>query len=204
MKDRYKTEPRAALTLQCEALSRLVNEFSGTLAARICGRKKAGPNSKSPTVNGNVKSYESFARPCTLRIVVYGRLETKTGVAKMLANEDLFLQEPSLDDIDDNIGGMPAMAVPYYNPQYLLVPGQAMPMLEELTMEPCCGSSDNNADPELPPSARNEILRIFDTTYDSIKATEVLKPSSRLVTQLKRCVPVFPVVSVLFVSCFIP
>lgn len=61
-----------------------------------------------------------MAPPATAHIVVYGKRAAMYEVGGALWGEDLHLQHPSVE-IDPN--------VEYFNPQYLLAPGETFPQL---------------------------------------------------------------------------
>jgi len=113
----------------------------------------------------------------TLRVIVYGFLQQKEAVADVLANEGLFLQHPSETELDEG--------AKYFNPQYLLAPGQDMPPLEKLSISTCCagGAASSRL---LRDYEKNQILKIFDTAYKPGEAMATVEPSPRLTTKLKR------------------
>ncbi|KAH8887853.1 hypothetical protein GQ53DRAFT_784087 [Thozetella sp. PMI_491] len=167
-----KGERKAVAVVVSTELPRLVNEYAVTLTATICGKKSQ--------YLGTVRNM-SFAKSCYIRIVVYGFLEQGHAVATTLANGDLFLQHPGESEFD--------RSVKYFNPQYLLAPRQEMPPLEKLSIYICCssrGSEDASAPALLRGDERNQILKIFDTTYMPHGTLTMVEPSPRLVAKLKR------------------
>lgn len=163
-----------------EELRRLVTEYAVTLTATVCG-KRPKSTEMGTTQHYTYRAAEGATSPYRfwkLRIVIYGFLEQKDNVANLLNNEKLFLQHPSETEID--------RGAKYFNPQYLLAPGDDMPPLEKLNISKCCGGSSAAARNLLQDHERNQILKIFDTANTSGDAMAVAEPSSRLTTQLER------------------
>jgi SWI/SNF-related matrix-associated actin-dependent regulator of chromatin subfamily A3 len=161
-------------------LHRLVTEYAVTLTATVCGKRpKSTRMSKTePYIYRPTQSAASTYSFWKLRIIVYGFLKQKDNVANILNKERLFLQHPGETEIDRR--------VKYFNPQYLLAPGDDMPPLEKLNISKCCVGSSEVTRNLLQDHERNQILKIFDTAYKSGDAMAMAEPSPRLVTQLKR------------------
>ncbi|KAB8233932.1 DEAD/DEAH box helicase [Aspergillus alliaceus] len=165
--------------LVSETLSHLVKESAVTLTATVCGK-----NQKFDAPNGSAgfgMSYQAGTRLLSLRIIVYGFMQQKDAIADTLAEGNLFLQHPGESEFD--------RSVKYVNPQYLLGPGQELPPVEELSVCTCCaphGPQSAQARGPLSESEVNQVQKIFDTAATSNGAIAVPKPSSRLVTELKR------------------
>ncbi|KAK9796579.1 putative RING-type domain-containing protein [Seiridium cardinale] len=113
-----------------------------------------------------------------LRVVVCGSVLQRHDVARLLAQEQLFLQHPSQADLDEGVR--------YLNPQYLLPPGQDMPPLEHLSVSTCCVNGSSSTRDLLRDFERNEILKIFNTVSTSSEAIETIQSSPRLRTEMKR------------------
>ena len=165
-----------AVTLS-DALLHLVSEFAVTLTATICGKR--------PTKSIGIREMNEAGsrtmvdvRFCNLRVIVYGFLQQKEAVADVLAKEVLFLQHPSETELDEG--------AKYFNPQYLLEPGQDMPPLEKLSISTCCTGGAASSRNLLQDYEKDQILKIFDTAYKSGEAMATVEPSSRLTTILKR------------------
>jgi SWI/SNF-related matrix-associated actin-dependent regulator of chromatin subfamily A3 len=166
-----------AAILTSDALSGVVRDFSVTLTATICGKK-----AKPIAIRGSgPKSSALSPRICPVRIIIYGILNEKDAIADALSRGGLFLQHPSEAEIDRE--------VKYINPQYLLPPEDDMPRIENLRISRCCvvrGNSTGVRD-SLGESERGEILRIFDSAYDSDTCLiDTISPSPRIRTKLKR------------------
>lgn len=162
-----------------EALSSLRRDFSVTLSAIICGKK-----ARSVAIQGSKpESITLKPRICPVRIIVYGILNEKDVIADALSQAGLFLQHPGEADFDRK--------VKYFNPQYLLPPGEDMPQIENLNISRCCGGDEDFGAPGVRESLgeleKNEILRIFDSACDfDTGLTDTANPSPRLRTKLKR------------------
>jgi hypothetical protein len=164
-----------AVTLS-DALLRLVSEFAVTLTATICGKRPKSIGIREMNEAGSRTMVG--VRFCTLRVIVYGFLQQKDAVADVLAKEGLFLQHPSETELDEG--------AKYFNPQYLLAPGQDMPSLEKLSISTCCAGGAASSRNLLRDYEKNQILKIFDTAYKSDEAMATVEPSPRLTTKLKR------------------
>lgn len=163
-----------------EELRRLVTKYKVTLTATVCGKRpnSQGMSNMQPYTYRPTHSATSGYKFWKLRIIVYGFLEQKDDVANILNKERLFLQHPGETEID--------RGAKYFNPQYLLAPGDDMPPLETLNISKCCGDNSASARNLLQDHERNQILKIFDTAYTSGEAMATAEPSPRLMTQLKR------------------
>lgn len=114
----------------------------------------------------------------TLRVVVYGFMSKKQTVAKTLSDNDLYLQHPSLSECDRR--------VPYFNPQYLLLPGGSMPALEDLKISGPGGVARGGAD-TLTEVEKSRLLQIFESAQGP-DATSGVCVSPRLRSVPKACV----------------
>lgn len=163
-----------------EELHRLVTEYAVTLTATVCGKrpKSTGMSETQPYTYRPAQKAASSYRFWKLRIIVYGFLAQKDHVANILNKESLFLQHPGETEIDPG--------AKYFNPQYLLAPGDDMPPLEKLNISKCCVGSSITARNLLQDHERNQILKIFDTAYTSGEAMAMVEPSPRLMATLKR------------------
>ena len=161
------------------ALFRLVTEFVVSLTATICSKRQKVFDAREA---GQLPPNRNFpVKYCSLRIIVYGFLRQKQEVADILANGGLFLQHPDPSEFD--------RSVKYVNPQYFLPPGTKMPEIETLSIYTCCtgrGAKQGSLHDTLGESQRSQILSIFNTAYESKELMTILKPSTRLVTKLKR------------------
>jgi hypothetical protein len=169
------TSTRAAILIS-DALSRLVQDFSITLTATICGKK-----ARSITIRDEeVKSKTLGPRLCSVRVIVYGILDEKDAVADALSEGGLFLQHPGEAEFDRE--------VKYVNPQYLLPPGENMPPIENLRISRCCVARDNTTSirEKLGELDKGRILSIFDSSFNfDARLVETIKPSPRVRTSLK-------------------
>lgn len=161
------------------ALFCLVTEFAVSLTATICSKKQKVFDAEEAE---QLLSNRTFpVKYCSLRIIVYGFLRQKQEVADTLSKGDLFLQHPDPSELD--------RSVKYVNPQYFLPPGTEMPEIEKLSIYTCCtgrGAKQGPLRDMLGESERSQILRIFNTAYESKGLMTIIKPSTRLVTKLKR------------------
>jgi len=164
-----------AVTLS-DALRRLVSEFAVTLTATLCGKRPKSTGTGEMNEAGS--RLMVGARFCTLRILVYGFLQQKDAVADVLAREALFLQHPSETELDEG--------AKYFNPQYLLAPGQDMPPLEKLSISTCCAGGAASSRSLLRDYEKNQVLKIFDTACKSGETMATVNPSPRLTAELKR------------------
>lgn len=157
------TEEHAGV-LVSEALSRLVRECSVTLASTI-GKAKTSP-AGSPIVS----------RP--LRIVVYGVMSEKDTVKSILDEGSLFLQRP--DEYDRRVR--------YFNPMYLLPPGEDMPSTAGSTAAASRTQDSVSSDEqELDEVEKAHILRVFDEAAGgSVRAASFqIQQSPRIISVLK-------------------
>jgi SWI/SNF-related matrix-associated actin-dependent regulator of chromatin subfamily A3 len=160
-----------------DVLPRLVRDFAVTINATLCGKNVTSLATKAveePSAEKIVRA--SF---CSLRIIIYGFLGQMGDVADLLSKGDLFLQHPSVTEVDRE--------VKYVNPQYLLAPGEDMPPIEKLSISTCCsGRRSAPSGDSLGECEKNQVLKIFDTASELTRDVGTIEPSSRLVTKLKR------------------
>ncbi|CAK7198478.1 hypothetical protein SEUCBS139899_001139 [Sporothrix eucalyptigena] len=175
-----ESKKKCVATYVSEGLHRLVTENKVTLTATVCGKtpRSTGMNTTHPYVYRPAQGVASGHRFWKLRIIVYGFLDQKDNVANILNKENLFLQHPSETEMD--------RGTKYFNPQYLLAPGDDMPPLEKLNISECCMGSRAAARNLLQEHERNQILKIFDTAYTSGDAMALAEPSPRLMKPLER------------------
>lgn len=171
-----KATNECVAVLVSETLSCVVRQFAVTLAGTVCGKKPQRPRA----ANSAAMIYAIGPQFISVRLIVYGFMQQKDAIANALAEGGLFFQHPGGWEFDQS--------VKYLNPQYLLGPGQEMPPLAELSVATCCvtgGPRSAQVRGLLDESAISQIQRIFDTPT-SLGLIEVIKPSSRLATPLKR------------------
>ncbi|KAM0817858.1 hypothetical protein AB5N19_03665 [Seiridium cardinale] len=169
-------EQKCVATIPSRALHRLVSDFAITLTATICGKKPRSLGFRHTNEDGSrIKCCVQF---CSLRVVVCGSVLQRHDVARLLVQEQLFLQHPSQADLDEGVR--------YLNPQYLLPPGQDMPPLEHLSVSTCCVNGSSSTRDLLRDFERNEILKIFNTVSTSSEAIKTIQSSPRLRTEMKR------------------
>ncbi|KAF5625484.1 SNF2 family domain protein, partial [Fusarium sp. NRRL 52700] len=176
---REQNSNRRIAVVVSNALFRLVNEFAVTLTANVCGKKP--PVVYTSMKKGQTVSEMDGIKFCSLRIVLYGFVLQKDQISAILAQDELFLQHPGKNEFDRN--------VKYLNPHYLLPPGQNMPEVEKLTTYACCprwSSHSRELQTSMPEHEQNQILQIFNTTYQPISDLNTIETSPRLVTGLKR------------------
>lgn len=148
------------------ALAQLASEHSVTLAASV-----------GPLAGRGSSGLDVRLRP--LRVIVYGKLTEANAVAEVLDEGGLFLQRPEESEYDRR--------VKYFNPMYLLPPGEDMPRTGTTSISGR-GQTTASVDEEiLEESDRCRVLRIFDEAsgFDVGVASEV-KQSSRIISKLKR------------------
>ncbi|KAI0198371.1 SNF2 family N-terminal domain-containing protein [Astrocystis sublimbata] len=165
------TDERAGFLLS-ETLARLLRECSVTLAATI-GKPSTRCDSKSAFKYKSIQN-----RP--LSLLVYGlRYETET-VTKILDSGGLFLQRPGLSGYDRR--------VEYFNPMYLIRPGEKMPRIMEPSGQ---GHSDSSAVETTADTHEHEVVtslasQIFDEANGlNVRTSRNLKQSPRLISHLK-------------------
>ncbi|KAI0541607.1 hypothetical protein GGR58DRAFT_510699 [Xylaria digitata] len=160
---------RQAGFLVSEALSRLLKECSVTLATTI-GKSNTQHSSKSTAS----PLHDVQARP--LRVLVYGLLSEKDTVTKISDEGSLFLQRPGACGYDRRIK--------YFNPMYLLRPGEDMPSASGFHGAGDRGEAGGLAEEN--EVVRSMALRIFDEAEGSNSGTlSSLKQSSRITSKLK-------------------
>ncbi|KAI1357506.1 SNF2 family N-terminal domain-containing protein [Xylaria arbuscula] len=161
------------------AIFRLVTEFAVSLTATVCSKKqKVFDDEETSQPLSNSIFPVKF---CSLRLTIYGFMQQKEQVADILSKANLFLQHPDPIEFD--------RSVKYVNPQYFLPPGAEMPEIEKLSINTCCSrrkTKQGSRGDSLGDSERNQILRIFNTAYESDGLMSIIKPSARLLTKLKR------------------
>lgn len=110
----------------------------------------------------------------SVRIIVYGWFREMEALAQLLSDYDLFLQNPSLGEIDSR--------VQFWNPHYFVRPGGNMPALgSQFT-----AANMISAPAELSEGEMCEILRLFDSAAEEAKDCKLsLVQSPRLRTILK-------------------
>ncbi|KAF4452090.1 hypothetical protein F53441_5022 [Fusarium austroafricanum] len=174
-----ETSNRRIAVMISNAFFQLVNECAVTLTANVCGKKP-------PVVYTSKEKVQTLSeldgvKFCSLRVIVYGFLQQKDEIAAILAKDELFLQHPGKTEFD--------RSVKYFNPHYLLPPGQDMPEVEKLTTYACCSrwsSKSRELQPSMPEHEQSQVLQIFNTAYQPKGALKMIEPSPRLVTKLKR------------------
>jgi SWI/SNF-related matrix-associated actin-dependent regulator of chromatin subfamily A3 len=174
-----KSTNKRLAVLVSPTLQKLVCEFAVTLTATLCGKKPKSIAAQETREAGAKKVIRvSF---CSLRIVVYGLLHQKYAVGDALGDGELYLQHPSETEFDSE--------VKYFNPQYLLPPGEDMPPLDKLSISTCCANRRSRSAASrdsLGEHDRSQILRIFDTAYKSVDGVAAIELSPRLATKLNR------------------
>lgn len=129
----------------------------------------------------------------TLRIVIYGFMDTKIEVARLLSEEGRFLRDPSQADLDltDN----PSLV--YFNPQYLLLPGVIVLSVAELSTTSCYMLGGGiHLGLSVPPMSSNmrmptesqtkNMLNVFNSASAGGDVPTNVQQSSRISTKLKR------------------
>lgn len=109
------------------------------------------------------------------RILVYGLRVEGHDVAQALSDAGLYLQHPFSEEVDDDIT--------YWNPHFLLRPGQAMPRLENLDLNEVTSKTPNR---NLDEVEKCRLLHIFDSADGQTSVPDSTKPSSRLIPGLMR------------------
>lgn len=168
----YEGRGGKAGILFSEALSRLVRQCSVSLVATI-----GAPNTKRnsdfpPNSVGHIQ-------PRPLRVVVYGLLSEKDTVTKILDEASLFFQRPEQFEYDNRVR--------YFNPMYLLRPGDAMPRVGVPSTVVGRGQVAVSVDEaQIGEIERCRMLRIFDEASGADRdISSEVKQSSRIVSTLK-------------------
>ncbi|KAI3319185.1 hypothetical protein HD806DRAFT_548754 [Xylariaceae sp. AK1471] len=170
----YEGSGRHAGLLVSEALSRLTRECSVTLVATIGASK----TQRSKSTSKPMLSIDCLQiRP--LQVIVYGLLSEKTIVSDILDGGSLFLQRPEETGYDRRVR--------YFNPMYLLRPGEDMPKVvgssTAESSQQTAGSINESYSQEL---ERSLALKIFDEANEVNDTAPLnLKQSSRVVSKLK-------------------
>lgn len=167
----YEGSGKHAGVLISETLFRLVRQCAVTLAATL---SKAKGNS----LDQAQLSYNSFAAH-SLRIVVYGLLSEKDKVTHILDGGELFLQQPEASEYDRRVR--------YFNPMYLLRPGEEMPRIDGTSTTAARGQVVASSHEAMLREAEwSRVLNIFDEASGPNPGTLVdVKQSCRIVTELK-------------------
>ncbi|KAK8067453.1 helicase-like transcription factor [Apiospora saccharicola] len=109
-----------------------------------------------------------------LRVVVEGSRKDGKDVGRLLSEADLFLQHPSASERDP--------ILEYFNPQFLICPGEAMPTLEDLAIE---DEEQDLRSKQLDDMTKARLLRVFDDANVTVGNTGIdVTPSPRLRTSL--------------------
>ncbi|KAG8164282.1 hypothetical protein KVR01_006200 [Diaporthe batatas] len=165
---RYEESGSHAGLVISPALTQLASEHLVTLVASV------GPPARRGT-----SSMGSSVRSRPLQVLVYGRLTERNAVAEILDEGGLFLQRPHDSEYDRR--------VKYFNPMYLLPPGEDMPRTGISSVFSGRGLATATADEEMLEEAeRCRVLRIFDEAsgLDAGVVSEV-KQSPRIISKLK-------------------
>ncbi|RSL85847.1 hypothetical protein CEP52_016004 [Fusarium oligoseptatum] len=151
--------------LNSQGIRDLVQLFEVTLSATLwCPsdkKKKCG------------KSGQLSPEPRTVHIVVYGLRKDMNEIGELLQNFKIFLQHPM--EYDNRLE--------YFNPQYLLGPGERMPRPENAVFHAV--SNNKSFDRFLEKHSKAELLQVFDSASGPLLFSEVTQ-SPRLKTNLKR------------------
>jgi SWI/SNF-related matrix-associated actin-dependent regulator of chromatin subfamily A3 len=170
----YKDGGGSAGLILSEPLSRILKKHSVTMAASL-----GPPKPRSGLSLGSSCTLDDMRiRP--LRIIVYGLRSEGDTIADVLGDAGLFLQRPEPFEYDKR--------VKYFNPMYLLRPGEEMPkIVGGSTRGSTGGQAADSIDAEpLGEVERSQVLRIFNeaVTPHAVGALEI-KQSPRLVSLLK-------------------
>ncbi|KAH8897616.1 hypothetical protein GQ53DRAFT_712073 [Thozetella sp. PMI_491] len=171
---RYEGSGKYAGLLVSNKLAQLMRECSVTLAARLCPAKSQQP--KKPSRYDFVPH---SVVAVSVRIVVYGLVSEKDVVSRILDEGKLFFQRPHELEYDRR--------VEYFNPMYLLRPGESMPRGAASSRRSDQSETGASSDMDhLGEAERGRILRIFDEAHgaDAVDSQQ-LKQSSRIVSTLK-------------------
>ena len=159
--------------LNIPALCQLLSFSSIRLKAHMSPVKVLAPPGKprkrESAVPGSTAEYN-------LRVVVEGSKKDGQDVGRLLSDASLFLQHPSALERDPTLE--------YFNPQFLLRPGESMPTLEDLVIE---DGGQELRSKQLDDTTKARLLRVFDNANanDTPGNAEFdITPSSRLQTSL--------------------
>lgn len=172
----YEGGDRAGLLIS-EPLSRLVRECSVTLNAAIYA-----PSKRQSVLISKASYADSDIQTRPLRVVVYGLMSEKDVVTSILDKGSLFLQRPDEFEYDQRVR--------YFNPMYLLRPGDLMPSINGLSTREGQGQTVAHSDEmHLGEVERLRMLKLFDEASGSSGGIpRNLKQSSRIISVLKECV----------------
>lgn len=158
----------------CPALATLV-----TSCPRVTLSASIGP-AKSSRDAGRLGGVEAGVRERPLRVVVYGFLEDKDAVMRILDGGALFLQRPEEGESDPRAR--------YFNPMYLLRDGEDMPRDGAAAAAKLAARlADEVAEEaeEMGEMGRERVLRIFDEASGGCDGVGVVQQSARIVSELK-------------------
>ena len=163
--------------LVSQVLSRLVRECSVNLVGTV--GTQIGRRSDSMSISDGSARRIRFR---TLRLIVHGLLSEKDIVADILDEGNLFLQRPDEFEYDRRVR--------YFNPMYLLRPGEDMPRIGVSSTVVGRGNTVASIDEaHLDEVDRSRVLKIFDQASGAgVKALSEVKQSSRIISTLKECV----------------
>ena len=160
--------------LVSQVLSRLVRECSVNLVGTVGTQN--GRRSDSMSIS------DGRIRFRTLRVIVHGLLSEKDIVADILDEGNLFLQRPDEFEYDRRVR--------YFNPMYLLRPGEDMPRIGGSSTVVGRGNTVASIDEaHLDEVDRSRVLKIFDQASGAVaKALSEVKQSTRIISTLKEYV----------------
>lgn len=150
-----------------DLLDRFTVKLTTTLSAK--GQPEAKRTKKS-----RGKAQGRTLDDAVARIVVYGKMEDKDPIRKLMADSRLFFQHPRAGEAEAD--------VPYFNPHILLRPGAQMPKIEGLPVP----DSNTKARPvdQLDEVGKARVWRIFDLA-NGVEDVTCVKPSRRLRSTLR-------------------
>ncbi|KIM95726.1 hypothetical protein OIDMADRAFT_171182 [Oidiodendron maius Zn] len=160
--------------LVSQVLSRLVRECSVNLVGTV-GTQNGRRSDSMSISDGNARSI----RLRTLRVIVHGLLSEKDIVADILDEGNLFLQRPDEFEYDRRVR--------YFNPMYLLRPGEDMPRIGGSSTIVGRGNTVASIDEaHLDEVDRSRVLKIFDQASGAgAKGLSEVKQSTRIISTLK-------------------
>ncbi|KAK8102139.1 hypothetical protein PG984_015285 [Apiospora sp. TS-2023a] len=151
----------------CELMDSISLRLKARLAPIEVPATPGGLKESKGAVSGSTTGYN-------LRVVVEGSRKDGKDVGRLLSEADLFLQHPSASERDP--------AIEYFNPQFLICPGESMPTLEDLAID---DGEQELRSKQLDDMTKARLLRMFDDANVTVgNAGFDVAPSPRLRTSL--------------------
>lgn len=170
MKLTFQDSKKYAGILALNVLCLLKEKFTIDYKAEMVASEPQGKQGTGKEKKSTPKS----THDCSVRIVVYGMKSEASSVGKMLADAELYLQQPFATECHREVD--------YWNPHYLLRPGSEMPKLEDLSLSP--STKNVRSSDVIDESHKSHFMRIFNSA-NGPRIQLNLRPSKRLKSSLK-------------------